>query len=559
MHAFPGDDPHNPSYDMMIHPRADTRSLLHELLGEDVAIPSPEEFEQEMEEFLSDCTDGGYAPTLPDFDPHAFSAIDWTAALAPSVSRPAVSPPSTVVSEDANWAPLSPVSDTTLVSDFSPSLAKDWATSGDSYSSPYHGTNGLSPLPFVADAHDGFDFAFDFEIPSQHDDSTGGGISYSPGPVAKMEFDPFASYDDLLPPRSPTPYLEPSQSPTSSPSLKRSSSVASTGSTESYVESDEDYVEKKPTKRKRREDTTRQFPCPYKDCTARESHSSPHTYTLVKPLSLSQQTSRAATTSKCTSRPCTTRSARSCARSRAARRRSGASTTSSGTSRASTRTSARRAARPPPPRSPRRRRRRSRSSAPLRLRSGAYPPLPPLRRSHLAPMLTTDARHTGTPESRAAAAYSLSSRAPALSAQRTRVRAARSPWRATLKRAGMWLVCGRIARASLGGVDFSAAAGETPCQGRMRVGFVDWSLGLCLGVCDRRIFFAFDSGSFHLQRCFSRRVRYFPSSVCCILSLASALCITILYERSFNYYHQSYLCLPHSSPNAKRRDDGLLA
>lgn len=71
-------------------------------------------------------------------------------------------------------------------------------------------------------------------------------------------------------------------------------------------------------------------------------------------------------------------------------------------------------------------------------------------------MRTTDARHTGTPESRAAAAYSLSNRAPALSAQRTHVRAARSPWRATLKRAGMWLVCGRIARASLGGVDFPA-------------------------------------------------------------------------------------------------------
>lgn len=384
MHAFSSDDPHNPSlpYDVIIHPRADSRSLLHELLGGDVAMPSPEEFEQEMEEFLSDCTDGGYSHTLPDFDPHAFSAIDWTAALAPSVPHPAVSPPATVVSEDANWAPLSPVSDTTLVSDFSPSLAKDWVSSGDPYGSPNYGTTGLAATPFAPDVHDGFDFAFEFAVPSRNDDHNGDGLG------AKMDFDPFSSYDDLLSPRSPTPYPEQSQSSASPVSIKRSFSVASSSSAESTTESDEVIVEKKPAKRKRREDTTRQFPCPYKGCTARESHSSPRTYTPMNPFPLSQQTSRAATTSKCTSRPCTTRSVRSCARSRAARRRSGASTTSSGTSRASTRTSARRAARPPPPRSPspRRRRRRSRSSAPLRLRSGAYPsplPLPPVLPSYL--------------------------------------------------------------------------------------------------------------------------------------------------------------------------------
>ncbi|EIW55120.1 uncharacterized protein TRAVEDRAFT_66465 [Trametes versicolor FP-101664 SS1] len=264
MHAFPGDEPHDPPfpYDIMIHPRADSRSLLHELLGGDVAMPSPEEFEQEMEEFLSDCTDGGYSHTLPDFDPHAFSAIDWTAALAPSVPHPAVSPPATVVSEDANWAPLSPVSDTTLVSDFSPSLAKDWVSSGDPYGSPNYGTTGLAATPFAPDVHDGFDFAFEFAVPSRNDDHNGDGLG------AKMDFDPFSSYDDLLSPRSPTPYPEQSQSSASPVSIKRSFSVASSSSAESTTESDEVIVEKKPAKRKRREDTTRQFPCPYKGCTA---------------------------------------------------------------------------------------------------------------------------------------------------------------------------------------------------------------------------------------------------------------------------------------------------
>ncbi|OJT14301.1 hypothetical protein TRAPUB_9161 [Trametes pubescens] len=266
---FPDDDPHNTSfpYDTMVHLPADSQGLLHELLEGNVNMPSPEEFEQEMEEFLSDCADGGYAPALSDFDPHAFSAIDWTTALAPSAPNP-VSPPSTAVSEDANWAPLSPVSDTTLVSDFSPSLAKDWVSSGDPYGSPYHGTTGLVATPFAADTHDDFAFAFEFEIPSRNDHRSEDSVAYSPGFEAKMEFDPFASYDDLLSPRSPTPYPEQSPSSISPASMKRSLSVASTDSAESTADSDEDFVEKKPAKRRRREDTTRQFPCPYKDCPA---------------------------------------------------------------------------------------------------------------------------------------------------------------------------------------------------------------------------------------------------------------------------------------------------
>lgn len=94
----------------------------------------------------------------------------------------------------------------------------------------------------------------------------------------------------------------------------------------------------------------------------------------------------------------------------------------------------------------------------------------------------------GTPESLTAAAYRLSSHAPALGPQRLR-HAARPLWRATLKRAGMWLVCGRRCACVAGwGRLFSAwsavlgRTGGAPCQGRMRVGTGFVYLGFCF-VC----------------------------------------------------------------------------
>ncbi|KAI0366868.1 hypothetical protein BV20DRAFT_1124002 [Pilatotrama ljubarskyi] len=146
------------------HDNGATHGLVDELLGDSIAMPPPEQFDQDVEQYLLDSAYSNQLPAAPDFDPYAFNAIDWTAALALSTPS-SLSRPSTVLSGDSSFVsagPFSPLSDATLVSDSdfgSPSLAKGWSLIDDF----------ADPAAAVASDSDAFSFAFTFEAaPNLH-------------------------------------------------------------------------------------------------------------------------------------------------------------------------------------------------------------------------------------------------------------------------------------------------------------------------------------------------------------------------------------------------------
>ncbi|KAI0631154.1 hypothetical protein C8Q77DRAFT_1159853 [Trametes polyzona] len=204
-------------------PASDTpSSLLEELLGPNVNpfFLSTEQFEQDIEDFLLDSTSNGDASS---FDPSAFSAIDWSIAF----NRPALSAsPSSVLSGHAGSVPPSPLSDVTLVDDGTRFSSKRWNPDEPldsdivAASSPSPG-----PTPFEGD----YEITFTFE--------------------SRLHL-------ESLPPPAPSPQTADRRLEARPPKSRHAKRAASTIDDVPTM-----CVEKKPAKRRRRQDTTRRFEC----------------------------------------------------------------------------------------------------------------------------------------------------------------------------------------------------------------------------------------------------------------------------------------------------------
>ncbi|OJT12054.1 hypothetical protein TRAPUB_11392 [Trametes pubescens] len=242
-------------------------SLLDELFGDEVAMPPPDQFDEEIERSLHD-----YACSQPllmssDFDPFAFNAIDWASALSALPPSPPFPSPCSSASDDSGSIPLSPTSDTTLVSDFSPSLSKSWLLSDDLDDGRCNATSGPTGAAAAVDAHGGFEFTFEREMHvSQILSTPASPFSYSGYGLQPQQHDPRVAAADahslrqgmtaepsLHSPYTIFPPQPPSPAHAASPSLpvrtKRATSI-------------EDIDEPAPARpAKRRRPSTEQFKC----------------------------------------------------------------------------------------------------------------------------------------------------------------------------------------------------------------------------------------------------------------------------------------------------------
>ncbi|KAL1949138.1 hypothetical protein VTO73DRAFT_10944 [Trametes versicolor] len=251
-----------------ISPRTtDSGSLLEELFGDDVAIPPPEEFDEDVERSLDNYACGQPLPTSSDFNPFAFNAIDWAAALSALPHAPSLPSPPAADSDDSGSILLSPTSDTTLVSDFSPSLSKSWLLSDDLDDGGHAATFGPTDTSAIVDDLGGFGFAYQHEMHVSLTPSTPASpFSYNGYELQLLQHDPRVAAADAHSPRLGMT-AEPSllslhtifPPQLSSPAQRASPSLLVRAKRASSVEDIDEPAPARPAKRRR--PSTQQFKC----------------------------------------------------------------------------------------------------------------------------------------------------------------------------------------------------------------------------------------------------------------------------------------------------------